>query len=187
MTEPFAGLLPHLERFLGPVREFEEPTVLGYNRGYGLFFCYSPNQLVSVVTNGLRFQPVTVVFPQELLCTVHEDQRKEAHLLVPLIAGVVMQRGGGLMLDEVIRSDSPDPLVPGTEIAGIIAANHPYADDGFDTLNSPTGSPELQLITLIPATLFELRLAQESGVDALYEIWENEGADLLDMHRRSSV
>jgi len=187
MTEPFADLLPHLERYLGPVREFEEPTVLGYNRGYGLFFCYAPNNIVSVVTNGLRFQRLTVVYPQELVCTAHEDQRKEAHLLVPLIAGIVMQRGAGLMLDEIIRSDSPDPVVPGTDIAGVIAGTHPYADDGFDTITTPSGTPELQLITLIPATLFELRLAQESGVAALYEIWETEGTDLLDMHRRSTV
>jgi hypothetical protein len=187
MTEPFADLLPHLENYLGPVREFEEPTVLGYNRGYGLFFCYAPNNIVSVVTNGLRFQPLTVVFPQELVCTVHEDQRKEAHLLVPLTASIVMQRGSGLMIDEIILSDSTEPVVPGTEIEGVIAANHPYADDGFDTLTTPAGATELQLVTLIPATRFELRLAQEDGVDALYEIWENEGADLLDMHRRSTV
>jgi hypothetical protein len=187
MTEPFAGLLPHLERYLGPVGEFEEPTVLGYNRGYGLFFCYAPNYIVSVVTNGLRFQRLTVVYPQELVCTVRVDQRKDAHLLVPLTAGIVMQRGSGLMIDEIILSADPEPIVPGTEIAGVIAANHPYADDGFDTLTTPTGAVELQLITLIPATRPELELAQRSGIDALYDIWEKEGTDLLDMRRPSTV
>jgi hypothetical protein len=187
MTEPYAGFLEHLERYLGPAREFEEPTVLGPNRGFGLFFCYAPNDIVSIVTNGLRFQRITSVYPKELVCTVRADQRKEAHLLVPLVAGIVLQRGLGLTLDEVILSDAPEPVIPGTEIAGIVAGTHPYADDGFDTLTDTSGKTELQLITLIPAASRELHLAQAAGIDAVYDAWEGQNTDLLDMHRPSAV
>lgn len=187
MTERFANFLPHLERYLGEAREFEEPTVLGRNRGYGLFFCYSPNNLVSVVTNGLRFQQITAVLPQELVCTVHADQRKEAHLLVPLTAEIVMRRRAGLGLDEVIMSGDPGPVVPGTGIAGVVAGTHPYAEDGFDDLLNSAGGPELQLVTLLPATRAELVYAREKSVDDLFIAWEDQATDLLDLHRPSAV
>ncbi|WBB70072.1 suppressor of fused domain protein [Micromonospora sp. WMMD812] len=187
MTERFAGFLPHLQRYLGEAREFEEPTALGRNRGYGLFFCYAPNNLVSVVTNGLRFQRITVVLPQELVCTVHEEQRKEAHLLVPLTAEIVMGRRAGLGLDEVIMSADQGPVIPGTEIAGVVAGTHPYAADGFDALPDADGKPELQLITLLPATRAELTYARDNSVDALFTAWEDQATDLLDMHRRSAI
>ncbi|MEU8180826.1 suppressor of fused domain protein [Micromonospora sp. NPDC049044] len=187
MTERFADFLPHLERYLGEAREFEEPTALGRNRGYGLLFCYAPNSLVSVVTNGLRFQRITAVLPQELVCTVHAEQRKEAHLLVPLTTAIVMGRRAGLGLDEVVMSADPGPVVPGTEIAGVVAGTHPYAADGFDALPDSDGKPELQLITLLPATHAELTYARNNSIDDLYTVWENQTTDLLDLHRRSVV
>jgi hypothetical protein len=187
MTEAFAGYLEHLGHYLGEARGFEEPTLLGRNRGYGLFFCYASNNLVSVVTNGLRFQRITAVFPQELVCTVHEQQRKQAHLLVPLTAEIVMRRRAGLRLDEVIMSADPGPVIPGTEIAGLVAATHPYAAEGFDTLPDPDGKPQLQLITLLPATRAELTYAGEHSVDDLYSAWEDQATDLLDTHRRSAI
>jgi Suppressor of fused protein (SUFU) len=186
MPQRFADFLPHLQRYLGEPRELEEPTVLGRNRGYGLFFCYAPG-LLSLVTNGLRFQRITVVLRQELVCTVHAEQRKEAHLLMPLTAEIVMGRRAGLGLDEVILSADPRPVVPGTEIAGVVAGTHPYAADGFDALLGSDGEPELQLITLLPATRAELTYARDNSVDDLYAAWEDQATDLLDMHRPSAV
>lgn len=186
MTEKYEGFLPHLQQYLGPAREVEEPTVTGRNRGFGLFFCYSDdNQTVSVVTNGLRFQRITVVLPQELVCTVYQDQRKAAHLLVPLTAELVLRRGAGLILDETISA--PAPLVPGTAIQGIVAASHPYVGEGLDALTNAAGRTELQIVTLIPATAAELVLAEREGVDALFSRWEGLETDLLDLARPSAV
>jgi hypothetical protein len=186
--EKYAGFLPHIERYLGEAREFEEPTVTGRNRGFGLFFCHSPDgKLLSVVTNGLRFQRITAVIPQELVCTVQARHRKAAHLLVALTAELVIRRNAGLILDEVVPS--PAPIVPGTAIEGIVAANHPYVDDdGFDALTGADGRVELQILTLIPALRPELELTLRSGgIDALYAAWEEQGTNLLDVNRASAV
>ncbi|MBG0566744.1 suppressor of fused domain protein [Actinoplanes aureus] len=185
-TEKYSGFLDHIQSYLGPVRETEPPTVTGGNRGYALFFCRTPDDdLLSVVTNGLRFQPITAVLPQELVCTVHSVQRKAAHLITALTAEVVMKGRRGLALEQVIPS--PGPLVPDSDIGGVIAAAHPYADDEFDMLRSAEGAVELQLITLIPATTGELLYAERHGTGALFEQWETRETDLLDAFRRSAV
>lgn len=187
MDARFQDFLPHIEHYLGDAREFEEPTVTGRNRGYGLFFCYgNDDQLISIVSNGLRFQNITAVLPQEILCTVWAAQRKAAHLLVPLTAELILRRGSGLMLDEVVPS--PEPLIPGTAIQGVVAAGHPYIeDDDFNSLADSTGQVELQLITLIPMTAAEIQFAEHRGVDELYAIWEERETDLLDTARQSAV
>ena len=187
MTERYAGFLPHLERHLGEAREFEKPTALGRNRGYGLFFCYPPSgAVVSVVSNGLRFQRVTTIFPQELVCTVRVEHRKAAHLLVALSAEMVLRRGVGLMLDEIVRS--PGPIASNTRIEAAVATTHPYVDDDrFDALTDDQGQIELQIITLIPLLHAEAEFAGRAGVDELYGAWEERGTDLLDVHRTSAV
>jgi hypothetical protein len=187
VAEKYAGFLPHLERYLGEAREFEEPTVAGPNRGFGLFFCHSRDgRLISVVTNGLRFQQLTVVLPQELVCTVRSEHRKAAHLLVALSAELVLRRGAGLILDEIIPA--PGPLVPGTGIEAVVASVHPYVDtEDFNTLTDDTGRTELQLITLLPATRAEFELADRAGIDELFGTWEDTETDLLDPTRTSAV
>jgi hypothetical protein len=173
-------VLEHLEHYLGVARTYEEPTVLGRNRGYGLFFCYGGG-CVSVVTNGLRFQPITALTAQELVCTVYTDQRKGAHLLVPLTAELLLSRGRGFIHEETIAGDG-EPLLPGTEIEGVIATLvHPYASDGFDE------SQGMRFVTLLPATGPELALAIDEGVEALFSVWEEAETDLLDLHRDSAV
>jgi hypothetical protein len=185
-TDKYSGFLDHIQSYLGPVRETEAPTVTGANRGYALFFCSTPDDdLVSVVTNGLRFQSITAVLPQELVCTVHSVQRKAAHLITALTAELVMKGRRGLTLEQVIPS--PGPLVPDSDIGGVVAAPHPYADDEFDMLRSADGTAELQLITLIPATVEELAFIERHGTDALFERWETQETDLLDAFRRSAV
>jgi hypothetical protein len=186
-NEKYTTFLPHIETYLGEAREFEPPTVTGRNRGYGLFFCYPANgKTISIVTNGLRFQNITAIMPQELVCTVWAEHRKAAHLLVPLTAELVLRRGTGVVYDDVIPS--PQPLIPDTDIGGVIANTHPYAEgDDFDTVLSPAGQPEVQLITLIPATTNEIAYAMQHGVDQLYQIWEENETDLLDPHHRSAV
>ncbi|WP_328475264.1 suppressor of fused domain protein [Actinoplanes sp. NBC_00393] len=180
-TDKYSGFLEHIQAYLGPVRETEPPT-----DGYALLFCRTPDDdLASVVTNGLRFQPITAVLPQELVCTVHAAQRKAAHLITALTAELVMKSRRGLVLEQVIPS--PHPLIPHSDIGGVIAAIHPYADDDFDTLHSPGDAAELQLITLLPATTGELLFAEQHGTEALFQRWEAKETDLLDVFRRSAA
>jgi hypothetical protein len=174
-------VLEHLEHYLGEARTYEEPTVFGRNRGYGLFFCYDNDRCVSVVTNGLRFQRITALTAQELVCTAYTDQRKGAHLLVPLTAELVLSRGKGFIYEEAIVGHG-QPLIPGTAIEGVIATlAHPYARDGFDE------GPGLRFVTLLPATGPELALAIDEDVEALLGVWEKEETDLLDLYRDSAV
>jgi Suppressor of fused protein (SUFU) len=185
-AEKYSGYLDHVQAYLGPVAEVEPPVVDGRNRGYALLFCRTPDgDLVSVVTNGLRFQSITTIMPQELVCTMRADQRRAAHLLIALTAELVMRMRQGLSLNQVVPS--PHPLVPNTAITGVVADTHPYADDDFDVLLDASGTAELQIITLLPATAGEIAFAQQHGIDALYERWETQETDLLDVYRSSAA
>ncbi|MFD0485809.1 suppressor of fused domain protein [Saccharopolyspora spinosporotrichia] len=45
----------------------------------------------------------------------------------------------------------------------------------------------LQIITLVPITRNEAQLVARYGSDVLYDRWEEQGADLLDVHRPSAA
>jgi hypothetical protein len=53
---------------------------------------------------------------------------------------------------------SPQPLIPDTDITGVLATSHLYADDDFDTLRDENGTVELQLVTVTPMTSAEVDL-----------------------------
>jgi hypothetical protein len=132
-AQAFAGFLPQITEHLGPVQWVEEPTAHGPNRGFAVLYLNAPGSEVgSAVTNGLRFQTIKAVFPQELCCS-------------------------------------------------------PFADAEFDTVRDTNGTPEMQIITLIPAAPAELALAAEQGRDALFVIWEQQETDLADINRPSAV
>ena len=88
-------------------------------------------------------------------------------------------RWGSLILSE--------PLIPGTEIEGVVIVPHPYIEDGFESLVNADGRTELQLLTVVPVTAAEIAYAEEHGPDALYEQWEEQETDLLDVTRTSAV
>jgi hypothetical protein len=179
----YAGFLDHIQARLGPVADVEPPNVSRYNRGYALFTCQADG-LVSVITNGIRFQPITGM-PQELICTLRADQRGNAHLLTAINAELVMRQRQGLTLDQVVSS--PSSLIVGTDITGVLVTPHLYAGNDFDGLRDETGAIELQLVTLTPLTSAEVIFAQQHGPEAIREQWENQKTDLLDIHRPSAV
>lgn len=185
-AEKFSGFLDHVQRYLGRIRDGEAPTVEGGNRGYALFFVLNAGgDLVSVVTNGLRFQRVRAVLPQELVVTVHARHERAAHFLARITADQVIQTGVGLVYDQVVMADNP--IIPESQIQGVIASTHPYVDADMEEMPGADGETELQLLTLIPVTGAEGQLARQQGADALYDRWEAQETDLLDISRASSV
>ncbi|MEU4095053.1 suppressor of fused domain protein [Streptomyces sp. NPDC026673] len=184
--EKYAGFLDHIQACLGPIRDAEAPAADGAGRGFALLFCVSGDgDLVTAVTNGLRFQDITAIMPLELACTLRSDQRSAARALVALTATLAVRTGAGPAFDQIIPA--PEPLIAGTEIEGVMIVPHPYLEDGFESLVNAQGRTELHLLTVVPVTAAEIAYAQEHGPDALYEQWEEQETDLLDVTRASAV
>ncbi|MET9874445.1 suppressor of fused domain protein [Actinacidiphila glaucinigra] len=184
--EKYAGFLDHIQAYLGPIQDSEGPTAGGGNRGFALFFCVSGDgDLVTAVTNGLRFQNLTAIMPLELACTLKADQQAAARALAALTATLAIRMGVGPTFDQVVPA--PEPLIPDTEIEGVMIVPHPYIEDGFESLVNAEGRTELQLLTVVPVTAAEIAYVEEHGPDALYEQWEEQETDLLDVTRASAV
>lgn len=181
----FAGFLPQIVEYLGPVQWLEEPTAHGPNRGFAVLYLRAPDSEVgSAVTNGLRFQKTTAVFPQELCCTLLADQEEVAHRIVVQVAQMILEAGAGVTTGAVIPGQ--EPFAPGSEMVGVVCADHPFVDAEFDAVRDADGKVEMQIITLIPAAAAELALAAEQGTDALFDVWEAEGTDLGDLTRAAA-
>lgn len=182
--EKYGGFVDHIEHHLGTV-----DSVYGWDnkkeRGFILLSCSSPGETVSTVTNGLRFQTVTAVMPQELVCTLKADQEQIAAMVTAWTADRAIQLGEGVTIDQLIASGSP--LAEGTNIHGVLAMSHPYADDEFDILENKSGAVELQIITLIPVFPEEIDFIQRNSVDALCDRWQVLEPDLLDAHRAPAI
>lgn len=184
--ERFTGLIEHLERHAGLCSGAEPPTVRGGNRGYALAYYELPDGgPVTVVSNGLRFQPLTTLLEQELACTVHADTAEAARYLVDVVCGLAMEREQGLEDGTIL--DNKSPLLAGTEIHGLIASGHPFFPEEFDLFHDANGALTLRVLTLVPATGPELAFAAEHGVDSLWERWSSGAVDLLDVERGSAV
>ena len=182
----FAGFLPQITEHLGPVQWVEDATAHGPNRGFAVLYLNAPgNEIGSAVTNGLRFQNIKTVFPQELCCSLLAEQEETAHKIVVQVARMVLDGGAGLVSGTIIPGDQP--LAEGSAMTGVICAEHPFADAEFDTVRDADGKAEMQIITLIPATPTELALATNQGTDALFEIWEQQATDLADLNRPTVV
>jgi hypothetical protein len=139
----------------------------------------------SVVTNGLRFHELDDDLPEELVCSVRAGQQDAAQYLADTVAQMVLSNGATLEYGRPIPS--PEPLLPGTRIQGIIALAHPYAPDDFDLLKDANGTVELQLVTLVPMTKPEFDFLEANGVEALHAKWQEAESDLLDIYRSSAV
>jgi hypothetical protein len=185
-TPAFAGFLPQIADHLGPVQWVEEATAHGGNRGFAvLYLRESGSEVGSAVTNGLRFQNIKVVFPQELCCTLLAEQEETAHKIVVRVAQMILEGGAGVTTGAAIPGR--EPLAPGSDMVGVICADHPFVDAQFDTVRDDDGKVEMQIITLIPASTAELALAAGQGMDALFDKWEQQETDLADLTRPSAV
>lgn len=182
----FAGFLPQIAEHLGPVQWVEEPTAHGPNRGFAVLYLNAEgSEIGSAVTNGLRFQNIKAVFPQELCCSLLTEQEETAHKIVVQVARMVLDGGAGVVSGTIIPGDKP--LAEGSAMTGVICAEHPFADAEFDTVRDADGKAEMQIITLIPASPAELALATGQGTDALFDLWEQQETDLADLTRPSAL
>lgn len=185
-TERFGGFADHVTTYLGEVERVESAETSDGNRGYDLLFLRHPElEVASVVSNGLRFQELAGDVPEELVCSVGNTQVEAAHYLVDTVAQMVLENAAVLEYGRVIPS--PEPLLPGTNIQGVVAMAHPYAPDEFDLMHNEAGDIELQFVTLVPITKAEAELGQAEGIQALYGKWQEAETDLLDITRESAV
>lgn len=181
----FSGFPTHVETHVGRVRGADSRDSNGRERGYHLVYCDHPDGAhVSVLTSGLRERTAGAPLPQELICTLRAEQELYARHLAGVIAELLTESNSRVGYGALIMNDRI--LLPDTEICGALAAPHPYLGDTFDVLLKD-GEPVLQLITLLPITRGESQLMARRGRDALYDAWEQQGADLLDIHRPSAV
>ncbi|WP_190819071.1 suppressor of fused domain protein [Saccharopolyspora pogona] len=182
----FVGLAESLERHAGVPTEAEPPNVHGTNRGYGLvFFHLEQYHLTTVISTGLRFQPLGAEPAQELACTVYKEQAEAARHLVDLTAGVLVQQRTHLVPDQIVPNEQP--LLPGTEFHGVLASGHPLFPPEFTRFTDPDGVEQLQVFTLLPVTLGELNYILDNGVTALRQQWARFEVDVFDLGRPGVV
>lgn len=180
----FSGLPAHIETHVGPIRGAESSIAGDRDRGYHLVYCDHPDgEHVSVLTSGLRMRTAGAPLPLELICTLRSDQERYARHLAGVIAELLTESNSRVGYGALVMNDRA--LLPDTEIAGALAAPHPYLDDEFDVLLDAEGNPVLQLVTLVPITRSEAQLAARFGKDVLYDRWEEHASDLADVHRAS--
>ncbi|GAA3363467.1 MULTISPECIES: suppressor of fused domain protein [Saccharopolyspora] len=180
----FIGLAENLERHAGTPTAAEPPNVRGENRGYGLvFFHLEQYHLSTVISSGLRFQPLGADPAQELACTVYKEQAEAARHLVDVTSELLVQSGTHLVPDQIVPNEAP--LLPDTEFYGVLASGHPLFPPEFTRFTDPEGVEQLQVYTLLPVTLGELNYILDNGVTALRQQWARFEVDVFDLGRPS--
>jgi hypothetical protein len=187
------GFLGHLERHLGEIRHIESGHSDGSSaggpsgrRGYDLVGFHAPDPGIStVVTNGLRLQPLTATRPQELVCSLGEGQREIARHVVDSMARALLGQGRGLEYGAVVVNDRP--VLEGTEMRGVLAHPSPYFGGDFDLFRDSSGEHAVQIITLMPVTAGEAALVEAEDADELFERFWAKRPNLLDVTRPSAV
>ncbi|GAA4889536.1 MULTISPECIES: suppressor of fused domain protein [Saccharopolyspora] len=180
----FSGFPEHVEKHVGRVRGADSRTTGERLRSYHVVYCdHSDGAHVTLLTSGLRDRVEGAPLPQELVCTLRADQERYAKHLLTVLAELLAESRSRVGYGALIMNDRV--LLPDTEVAGALAAPHPYLGDEFDVLLDADGQPVLQLITLVPVSRAEAQLVARYGRDALYDRWERHGSDLTDVHRPS--
>lgn len=180
----FVGLAENLERHAGRPTDAEPPNVRGSDRGYGLvFFQAEEYHLTSVISSGLRFQPIGADPAQELVCTVYREQAEAARYLVDLTAQLLVELGTHLVPDQIVPNEQP--ILANTEFHAILASGHPLFPPEFTRFTDSEGVEQLQVFTLLPVTLGELNYVLDNGVAALRRQWARFEVDVFDLGRPS--
>lgn len=172
----------HVERYLGAFRRAHPVDFDG--RGLGVRVYESPS-MVSVVTDGLCSRTLQSPLPLELACSVRPGQQEDAARLVERFARLTLRGDADLEYDDGLLVE--EPLVPGTEIRGLLAAPHPYADEMFNLLRGADGELRLQFVTLVPLTGPEGRYLRDHETGELFDLWKSADTDLLDLRRTSAL
>jgi hypothetical protein len=171
-------VLGHVERYLGA--RTRTVSVSGFSIGV-----HSSPPMVSAVTDGMRFRSLQSSLPLEFACSVLPGQEDLAVRLVEMFADSTVRGGSEVEYDDGFVVD--EPLVHGSQVRGLLAAPHPYADEMFNLFRDTGGELRLQFVTLVPLTGAEARHLRDHETGELFELWEASGTDLLDLHRASAV
>jgi hypothetical protein len=186
MSSPgaYGRFLEHLEGKVGVIKHVEGPEVSGLNRGYALIHTNIADPGVSTVTtNGVRFQQITSMLPEEFSCSLREDQEHIARYVVDTVASLAISSGRGLEYEQVVRNE--ESIIANSRMHGILAMPSPFFGGGFDLYRDDNGEPSLQIITLVPVTAAEADFVEESDAEELYDIWRENQTNLLDVYRES--
>lgn len=178
-----SGFLEHLDE-LGAISRVEGPESDDSNRGYALIHSIIADPgVATVTTNGLRFQRITALLPEEFTCSLQQNQEHFARYLVATLASLAISSGRGLEYDQVVKNDQP--IIENTRMHGVLAVPSPYFGKKFDLYHEDTRT--IQIITLIPVTSAEADFAEEADAEELYDIWRENRTNLLDVHRASAL
>lgn len=181
----YPRFIEHIEHSLGEIQHVEGPEVDGANRGYALVYTLIPDPgVASVITNGVRFQKIASLLPEEFVLSLQEDQEHIARFLVDTVASLAISGGRGLEYDQVMKHDQP--IIKNTQIHGLLASQSPFFGDEFD-LYLDNGQPTLQIITLLPVTAAEAEYAEKSDAESMYNVWREHRTNLLDIFRESAI
>jgi hypothetical protein len=188
MSSPggYGRFLEHIEGKLGAIKHVEGPEVSGANRGYALIYTHLADPgVASVTTNGVRFQQITSMLPEEFTCSLQEDQEHIARYLVDTVAGLAISSGRGLEYEQVVKNEQP--IIADSQMQGILASPSPFFGGEFDLYRDDNGQPVLQIITLIPVTAAEADFVEEADAEELYDIWRENRTNLLNVYRESAL
>lgn len=175
MTEH--ALDDHLTRYLGKGRRVTDVDGVEIWR-------HERPEYVTFATHGLSAQPITAVYPQELVCSVEHGQDGAALYLVETTLKIVHENRRGVVNNQVIRNDQP--LLADTDITGVLVGGHPYLDD-FDVIFGADRTVLVELMTLIPLTSGEITQSTSNGVEALLDHLEDTDPPLLNVQRTSTT
>ncbi|SDK47120.1 Suppressor of fused protein (SUFU) [Actinopolyspora mzabensis] len=180
----FSEFPAHVEHYLGRIRGADSPEAGSRERGYHLVYCDPPHGgHISVLTSGLRSRTAGAPLPHELVCTLHHGQELYARHLTGVVAELLEESNSRVGPGALIMNDRA--LLPDTSISGALAAPHPYLGEDFDVVRDGSGEAVLRLITLLPISRGESQLVARYGSDVLYDRWQEQETDLLDIFRPS--
>ncbi|GAB2677378.1 hypothetical protein GCM10027271_42770 [Saccharopolyspora gloriosae] len=171
-------LRAHYARFLGDITESQSEDEIEIAQ-------WVRPEFASVSTLGLCRKRITVIYPQELVCSVKPEQAGAAQVLVRATLEVIASSGRGMVHQSVISN--PEPLLAETQIHGVLVAAHPYLDDEFNVLFGPEKSVLVDVMTLIPLTAAEAARARGGNAEELLDAFEAANPDLTDVTRPSAL
>ncbi|MFC0112226.1 suppressor of fused domain protein [Kibdelosporangium aridum] len=184
-------LLHHVQTYAGEHRGTESKPNNRPNRQYSLErFDHTASGITTITSNGLRHIDSDAPFGEEIACTLRTPQAGYARAIVGAMCEFITLRRTRIEYGQII--DNHDHLFDGTGKEGLLAATHPRFDEKFNYLTrNPNAARtsdniELQIVTLLPISRHEIELAAPD-IDLLYEQWQKNHPDLLDITRPSAL
>ncbi|WP_194838208.1 UvrD-helicase domain-containing protein [Nocardia sp. XZ_19_369] len=178
-------LAEHLHQHAGTIIDrIESRDISGNTIGYTILVCsHAAYPIVTVATTGLRFS--TPRPDTEIAITAYSDQVDLARALLDVTA--MTSLANSYTLDTGHRMFSPEPLVVGTDIHGIVADHHPYFGTEFGVVHGQSGHELMRLVTLLPLVGDEVQYVRSFGPQTLSALWRNNKTRLPDLKRRSAT